>query len=100
MLGGYRTYVNSLDVRVLGVPGAEWSASTRTKKNILDVGPRSAHIAGMGYAVFQNPDEMDDLEIELFQPKKDDPEDYVCVKMKNESGSPSLIPARRICCIW
>jgi len=82
-LGGYRTYVNSLDVRVLGVAGGSMVRADLEKKTITDVGPRSAHIAGMGYAVFQDPKEMDGLEVELFQPKKDDPADYVCVKMKN-----------------
>lgn len=82
-LGGYRTYVNSLDVRVLGVAGGSMVRVNLHNKSIVDVGPRSAHIAGMGYAVFQDPAEMDGLEVELFQPKPDDPSDYVCVKMKN-----------------
>jgi N-methylhydantoinase A/oxoprolinase/acetone carboxylase beta subunit len=82
-LGGYRTYVNSLDVRVLGVAGGSMVRVNLGGKTIVDVGPRSAHIAGMGYAVFQDPSEMDDLKVELFKPKPDDPGDYVCVKMKN-----------------
>ncbi len=80
-LGGYRTYVNSLDVRVLGVAGG--SMVRAGKSGIIDVGPRSAHIAGLGYAAFTDPKEIVDPEIEFITPKEGDPRDYVAIKCSN-----------------
>ena len=50
VVGGHRTYISSLDVRVLGVAGG--SMVRADKNGVKDVGPRSAHIAGLDYAVF------------------------------------------------
>ena len=45
-VGGHRTYISSLDVRVLGVAGG--SMVRADKSGVKDVGPRSAHIARYG----------------------------------------------------
>ncbi len=80
-VGGHRTYVNSLDIRVLGVAGG---SMVRVKgKEIVDVGPRSAHIAGLPYAAFAKPEEMIEPELILVQPKSEDPADYVAVRTKD-----------------
>ena len=80
-VGGHETYVNSLDVRVAGVAGG--SMVRLSGGRIADVGPRSAHIAGLHYAVFADPEKIVDPVLELFQPKAGDPDDYVAVRSAN-----------------
>jgi N-methylhydantoinase A/oxoprolinase/acetone carboxylase beta subunit len=79
IVGGHRTYINSLDVRVLGVAGG--SMVRAADKKIVDVGPRSAHIAGLKYAVYTPHEEVVDPELEFFSPKPGDPGDYVRIKL-------------------
>lgn len=81
IVGGHRTYINSLDVRVLGVAGGSMVRAANGK--LVDVGPRSAHIAGLKYAVYTPPEEIEDPQLEFFSPKKEDPADYVRIKLKN-----------------
>jgi len=81
IIGGHPTYVNSLDVRVLGVAGG--SMVRASKEGVVDVGPRSAHIAGMPYAVYTPIEEIEDPQVEFFSPKDGDPSDYVYIKLKN-----------------
>lgn len=79
VLGGHRTYVNSLDVHVLGVAGG--SMVRAANGALVDVGPRSAHIGGLGYAVFTPLEEIVKPELEFFAPKAGDPADYVRIKI-------------------
>ena len=81
IVDGHKTYVTSIDVRVLGVAGG--SMIRVNKNNVVDVGPRSAHIAGMNYAVFTPEEEIVEPQIEFFSPKEGDPQDYVAIKLKN-----------------
>lgn len=81
IVGGHSTYISSLDVRVLGVAGG--SMVRANTSGVVDVGPRSAHIAGMPYAVYTPEEEIVEPELEFFSPKKGDPADYVAIKLKN-----------------
>lgn len=80
VVGGHKTYINSLDVRVLGVAGG--SMVRADKSGVKDVGPRSAHIAGMDYAVFTPEEEIIEPKLVFFSPKKGDPDDYVAIELK------------------
>lgn len=53
------------------------------KNGVIDVGPRSAHIGGMPYAVFTPEEEIVEPEIEFFSPKEGDPKDYIAIKLKS-----------------
>ena len=81
IVGGHRTYISSLDVRVLGVAGGSMVRAAHNK--LIDVGPRSAHIAGLPYSAFTPAEEIEEPELEFFRPKPDDPEDYVAIKLKS-----------------
>lgn len=81
IVGGHRTYVNSLDVTVLGVAGGSMVRAAEGK--LVDVGPRSAHIGGMGYAVYTDFDKIEDPQLEFFSPKEGDPADYVRIRLKS-----------------
>jgi N-methylhydantoinase A/oxoprolinase/acetone carboxylase beta subunit len=80
-IGGHKTYLNSLDVRTVGIAGG--SMIRLGDKDIEDVGPRSAHIAGLPYAVYSDPEEIIEPEIVYIKPKKNDPGNYVAIKSKN-----------------
>ncbi|HEX7031368.1 MAG TPA: hydantoinase/oxoprolinase family protein [Nitrososphaera sp.] len=72
------TCIRSLDVRVAGVAGGSlvrWSG-----RKITDVGPRSAHIAGLPYSCFALPEELEGGQIITFSPKEGDPMDYVAIE--------------------
>ncbi len=79
VVGGHRTYINSLDVRVLGVAGGSMVRADQQK--LVDVGPRSAHIAGLKYAVYTPLEEIEKPELQFFAPKEGDPSDYVRIKL-------------------
>lgn len=73
------TCIKSLDVRVVGIAGGSlvrWSG-----KKITDVGPRSAHISGLKYSCFAEPQELEGGQIVTFMPKKGDPIDYIGIEV-------------------
>src|ERR1700744_1563948 len=79
-VGGHDTFVNSLDVRVLGVAGG---SLIRCRDNaIYEVGPRSAHIAGLRYACFAPADVFQDAEVVFFEPKPGDGNDFVAIQTR------------------
>ena len=81
VVGGHSTYISSLDVRVLGVAGG--SMVRANKSGIIDVGPRSAHIAGLDYAVYTDEEKIKGPQVEFFSPKPGDPADYVAIRLEN-----------------
>lgn len=80
-INGRSTYISSLDVRVLGVAGG--SMVRAGQHQLIDVGPRSAHIGGMDYAVFTPEEEIIEPQLEFFAPRTGDSADYVAIRLKN-----------------
>jgi N-methylhydantoinase A/oxoprolinase/acetone carboxylase beta subunit len=76
-VGGYATYLKSLDVRTVGVGGGSLVRVSGTK--VTDVGPRSAHIAELDYGCFAEPDVVRGGRLELGRPMEGDPADYAIV---------------------
>ena len=76
------TCVRSLDVRVVGVAGGSLIRLCKRfgRLRFEDVGPRSAHIAGLPYAAFADPDELRDATPRLISPRPGDPADYVILE--------------------
>ncbi|HJT83038.1 MAG TPA: hydantoinase/oxoprolinase family protein [Nitrososphaeraceae archaeon] len=75
------TCIRSVDVRVAGVAGG--SLIRIGKNKIIDVGPRSAHIAGLRYSCFVEPSELENAKIITFNPKESDPNDYICIQTQD-----------------
>src|SRR5690606_25925342 len=61
-MGGRETYLSALDVRTVGVGGGSvvrlGGGDGAGAAVLADVGPRSAHIAGLPYACFADPAEL------------------------------------------
>ena len=79
-VGGHLTYLKTLDSRTVGVGGGSMVRMHNNK--VLEVGPRSAHIAGLGYLAFSQPNELIDLKPKLIRPMPSDPNDYLIVENK------------------
>jgi len=79
-IGGHPTYMTSLDTRTVGVAGGSMIRINGNK--VISVGPRSAHIAGLKYAVFSDPDELEGAKIVFMKPLPNDP-DYIALQKKD-----------------
>lgn len=78
---GHVTCVRSLDVRVAGVAGGSLVRVEKKLRGakVADVGPRSAHIAGLPYCSFATPADLEGAEARLEAPSPGDPDDYAVV---------------------
>ena len=72
------TCIRSMDVRILGVAGG--SMVSLKQNRVSKVGPRSAHIAGLKYSCFADPEELKTGKIIQVKPKENDTEEYVAIK--------------------
>ncbi|HEY2473532.1 MAG TPA: hydantoinase/oxoprolinase family protein [Candidatus Cybelea sp.] len=82
-IGGHRTMLRTLDVRTLGIGGG--SMLRVNDRNLTDVGPRSAHIAGCAYASFVEPELLEGARVELVAPTAQDRADYVVLVARDGS---------------
>src|SRR5206468_418628 len=74
-IGAHATAIRALDVRVVGVAGG--SMLRVRKGKVYGVGPRSAHIAGCGYACYTPAAELAGATTSLVAPKAGDPSDHL-----------------------
>jgi N-methylhydantoinase A len=76
---GRPTAIRSVDSWVVGAAGG--SMARLGRRRIAEVGPRSAHIAGLPYACFAPPEELlgHELRLEALAPRPGDPPEYACV---------------------
>ncbi|MBI5698478.1 MAG: methylhydantoinase [Thaumarchaeota archaeon] len=77
------TCIRSMDVRILGVAGG--SMIKMKDKRVWKVGPRSAHIAGMRYACFAEPEILKKGKIISVRPKQNDSEPYIAIQCDTET---------------
>ncbi len=80
-VGGHRTYLNTLDVRTLAIAGGSMIRENSGK--IVDVGSRSAHIAGLHYACFQDPSVFIGAKLVHLRPTEKDANDYIAIETIN-----------------
>ncbi len=87
-IGGNKVYMRTLDVRTVGVAGGSMPRLGSNK--IIDVGPRSAHIAGLGYVAFA--EKLENVKLETVQPLAHDPADYLAVVSGSTKANLCLTP--------
>lgn len=81
-VGGHKVYLRTLDVRTVGVAGG--SIPRIKGRKMTDVGPRSAHIAGLGYSAFTPTEPGTEWKVETVSPLKDDPSDYLALSGRGQ----------------
>lgn len=84
----FPTALRAADIRIAGVAGG--SLFRLGRRRIEDVGPRSAHIAGLPYASLAEPVTLRDARLLRLAPRQGDPGDYVVVEA--DGGRFALTP--------
>jgi N-methylhydantoinase A/oxoprolinase/acetone carboxylase beta subunit len=93
-VGGHRTMLRNLDVRTLGIAGGSLSRFDRRIRGtaaFIDVGPRSAHIAGLRYAAFMQADDFLNARISYVPAQPGEPDDYLAIALRS-GGRCTLTP--------
>ncbi|MEW5947133.1 MAG: hydantoinase/oxoprolinase family protein, partial [bacterium] len=79
VVGTHALHLKTLDVRTAGVAGGSMPRIRSGK--IADVGPRSAHIAGLPYSCYLDPENLRGAVIETAAPLPGDPCDYAVLRL-------------------
>lgn len=87
-IGANRLSIKTIDVRTLGIGGGSIPRISGNK--IVDVGPRSAHIAKLSYSAYTSNADFSDIKVETICPKKGDPNDYL--KITRNDGDFTITP--------
>lgn len=88
-IGKNRLSIKTIDVRTLGIGGG--SVPRISGNKIVDVGPRSAHIANLSYAAYAENADFSQIRVETIQPKAGDPDDYL--KVVRSDGDYTITPS-------
>jgi len=88
-IGKNRLSIKTIDVRTLGIGGG--SVPRIAGNKIVDVGPRSAHIANLSYSAYSENADFSEIKVETICPKKGDPDDYL--KVVRADGNYTITPS-------
>jgi N-methylhydantoinase A len=89
-IGGNRLFLRALDVRTLGIAGGSTPRVQNGK--IIDVGPRSAHIADLHYPSFDFDHDFTNVKLDTLRPRPEDPSDYLSIQPMNGRYNFTLTP--------
>ncbi len=82
-VASHATALRAIDVRVVGVAGG--SMLRVRKRHVHAVGPRSAHIAGLEYACFIEPERLADAQGVVVAPREGDDNDHLVLRLADGS---------------
>jgi N-methylhydantoinase A len=84
-VASHATAVRAIDVHVVGVAGG--SMIRLGRRHVHAVGPRSAHIAGLPYVCFLEPDRLEGAGVELIAPRPGDPADHLVARLADGTAA-------------